>query len=144
MERTGFSPCGTLRIVLTMNNPALDPNAIHEVLAIALMVGLLFTAVLVLGYMRSLGRFFEELKVNEPAVWARVGSPALTDMMVAPFRNFRKYYAFLPVLRQRAEEEGKYRHAASAYLLLRLGLVAALALFLLAGVIAYWILRQGL
>ena len=143
MERTGFSPCDTLRIVLAMNNPALDPNAIHEMLAMTLVVGLLVVAVLVLVYMRTLGRFFEELKVNEPAVWTRVGSPGLTDMMVAPLRNFRKYYAFLPVLRQRAEV-GKYRHAASAYLLLRLGLVAALALFLLAGVIAYWVFSQGL
>ena len=120
-----------------------DPNKVHELLVILLLCILFPTFLVLAGYVRALGGFFQELKVNEHAVWERIGSPSLPDMLLLPFFRFRKYFAFLPVLRERAGTEG-YRHAAAAYLLLRLGLVLCTALFVMTGVVILWVVRHGL
>lgn len=124
---------------------AADPNAVHEVLVIALFIGLFVGVMVAMAYVRVLGWFFEELKSKEPEVWATIGSPTVLDMLALPFARFRKYWAFVPVLRERAATgRHAYRYAAAAYRLLLAGLSISVILFGLSGVTAFWIAYHGL
>lgn len=128
-----------------MNTLAADPDAVHELLAIAIVILLAANALLAALYLRVLGWFFEELKLREPDVWVHVGSPGVLDMMLLPLARFRKYYAFLPVLRERATRpHHAYQYAAPAFRLLAAGLATALVAFGLVGATAFWIVRHGL
>ena len=99
----------------------------NEILAISLMglafVGMILSAI----YIRSLTAFFAELRQKEPEVWEKIGHPSLVSMLLLPFRCFRKFYAFYPVLKERRYDAG-YRHAATAYWLLKAGLLFCVAM----------------
>jgi len=122
-----------------------DPTRVHEILALAMLLLLLPTAAVAFAYLRTLGAFLGELKQEEPDVWQRVGAPGMVDMMVLPLRRFRKYYAFYPVLRERAATgDERYRFARRAYRLLKVGLVMTAALFVLGGATIAWMARYDL
>ena len=122
-----------------------NPNTVHEILAIALVTAMFPVAFLAMAYINTLSAFFNELKEKEPNVWASVGSPRLLDMLVLPFLRFKKYYAFLPVLQERAvRDDGDYKYARRAYMLLKAGLAMTALLFSLAGMLVFWILYHGL
>jgi hypothetical protein len=121
-----------------------DPDRVHEILAILMLVLLLPTVAVAFAYIQSLGSFFNELKHKEPEVWERVGAPRLVEMLLLPFLRFRRYYAFLPVLQERAARQDGYRHAGRTYLLLKTGLALTALLFVLGGVIVVWMAYHDL
>lgn len=122
-----------------------DPDKIHELLIILVLIVMFPTAFVTMGYINVLGAFFRELKEKEPLVWTNIGAPGLLNMMLLPFLRFKKYYAFLPVLRERAaRNDGSYQHAGLAYLLLKLGLAMCMLLFALVGIVVLWIIYHGL
>jgi flagellar basal body-associated protein FliL len=120
-----------------------DAARIHEILAILILILLVPTAAVAFAYIRALGAFFSELKQKEPDVWQKVGAPGF-GMAARPFMRSRTYYAFYPVLRERAARQGGYRHAARAYRLLRVGLVMTAAVFVLGGMVVFWMVYHDL
>lgn len=117
-----------------------DPKAVHEVLALLWVALLIATFPVAMLYLHELAKFFNELKTKEPDIWRRVGSPHMEGMVVMPVPRFQRYFAFYPVLRQRAKKHTPhYRHARSAYVLLNLGICATCLLFILSGIILFWI-----
>jgi hypothetical protein len=101
----------------------------QETLAL-ILCGLIFAGVIVAGlYMLALTGFFRELREREPDVWRGIGGPSLSNMLLLPVVNFRKFYAFYHVLK--ARRGGAYRYAGRAWLLLWTGLLFCLALFVL-------------
>lgn len=128
-----------------MTSFAGDPARVHEFLATLLVALLVPGVVLAIAYLRTLDKFFAELQLKEPQVWVQVGSPRLVNMLLLPFQHFRKFYAFLFVLRERAADtQGAYRYAAPAYRLLKAGLAFALFLLSIASVTVFWIVYHGL
>jgi hypothetical protein len=124
---------------------AYDPARVHEFLAILMLVLLVPTAAVAFAYIRALGAFFNELKQREPDVWRTVGTPGLFGMLTLPFFRFRKYSSFLPVLRERVARQGDgYRHAGRTYLLLKVGLSLTVVLFILGGIIVFWMVYHDL
>jgi hypothetical protein len=122
-----------------------DPAPVHEMLALAMLLLLLLTAAVAFAYVSTLGAFFRELKEKEPDVWQRIGTPTLLDMMAMPFLRFRKYYPFYPALQERAaNDRAGYPYAGRAWLLLRVGLAMTALLFLLGGVLIYWMVSHDL
>jgi hypothetical protein len=122
----------------------IDPARVHEILAIAMLILLLPTATVAFAYIRALGAFFSELKHKEPDVWQRVGAPGF-GMLARPDGHFRRYYAFYPVLQERAtRQDDGYRHAGRAYRLLRVGLLMTAAVFVLGGMIVFWMVSHEL
>lgn len=123
----------------------MNPDQVHEILAISILIILFPAGILAMLYMRALNAFFEELKVREPELWKRIGRPGLLNMVVLPFLRFRKYTAFLPHLRQRAKDSGSgYRYAGRAYALLLSGVIMMSVIFTLVGVTIFWIFYHGL
>lgn len=102
-----------------------------EILATSILLLLPACLLLVLYYLHALLGFFKELRRQEPALWKQIGSPTLANMLLLPFLNFRKFYAFLPHLRARTTD-ANYRYAPSAWRALRMGLGFVALLFLLA------------
>ena len=122
-----------------------DPKAVHEALALLWVALLIVTFPVAMLYLLALAKFFNELKAKEPEIWSRVGSPNMVGMVVMPVPRFQRYFAFYPVLRQRAKKHiPHYRHARSAYILLNLGLGATSLLFILSGIILFWIIWHDL
>ena len=122
-----------------------DPKAVHEALALLWVALLIVTFPVAMLYLLALAKFFNELKAKEPEIWSRVGSPNMVGMVVMPVPRFQRYFAFYPVLRQRAKKHTPhYRHARSAYILLNLGLGATSLLFILSGIILFWIIWHDL
>ncbi|WP_052004306.1 hypothetical protein, partial [Halomonas sp. PBN3] len=80
----------------------MPPERLHELLASALVVGIVPCALLAWRYLQVLDRFFQELRDKEPALARQIGSPRRWHMLL-PFWRFRKYTAFLPHLKQRVE-----------------------------------------
>ena len=96
-------------------------------------------------YLLTLGNFFHELKVKEPEIWKRIGSPNMLGMVMIPVPRNERYVAFYPVLRQRAKTQTpRYRHARSSYMLLKVGLDAVSLLFILAAISIVWIILHDL
>jgi len=123
----------------------MPPERLHELLASALLVGIVPCALLAWRYLQVLERFFRELRDKEPALARQIGSPRLWHVLLLPFFRFRKYTAFLPHLKQRAEDpQYGYRHARPAYRLLGAGLAAMALMFGLVAVIVGWMLYHDL
>lgn len=115
---------------------------IQELLATSLLV-LVFTGTLFGAcYIWILTRFFNELHKKEPDAWEKIGSPALVNMLVLPFINVQKFYAFYSVLK--AHRKDNYRYAGKAYCMLWLGLAYCLLLFVMALLLAVGIVFQHL
>ena len=122
-----------------------DPHKIHEFLIILLLVVIFPMFLVLMGYINVLGAFFRELQSKEPEVWKNIGAPGLLNMLLLPFWRFKKYYAFLPVLQERAaNRNGNYKHAGLAYMLLKLGLFMCTLAFTLVGIIIFWIFYHNL
>jgi len=123
-----------------------DPHQVHEALAIALMLLLFPGVVLAMAYLHVLNKFFKELALNEPAVWDRIGAPTVLNLTQRTTRNIlTRYFAFLPVLRERAAtRDGRYRHAGLAYTLLKIGLWFTAAMFAICGMLIFWMTYHGL
>jgi len=95
---------------------------VQEIFA-QILLGLTFTlACHAALYIGTLIRFLKELRQREPDVWRKIGSPTLLNMLFLPFIRFRKFYAFMPVLKAR-RHQAEYRHAKNAWRLLRFGLM---------------------
>lgn len=93
----------------------------HETLA-AILIGLIFLGLaMAVNYIWVLTRFFKELRRKEPELWRDIGSPSLANMLFLPFMRFRKFYAFLPILKAR-RYDGGYNYASRAIILLYTGL----------------------
>jgi hypothetical protein len=101
----------------------------QEVLATLLLVLVFAGVALAACYVRVLTSFFKELRHKEPDVWHSIGSPSLLNMLLMPFKNFKKYYAFLPILK--ARRYGDYKYAARAWVLLVAGLLYFILLLIL-------------
>ncbi len=99
-----------------------------ELLAVSLLVMVFAGTGLAMLYIRMLTRFFAELREREPQQWKAIGGPSLLNMLLLPFINFRKFYAFYPVLKARRHDPA-YRYAHPAYRLLKTGLCFCIALF---------------
>lgn len=122
-----------------------DPNQVHELLAMLLVMVLLTTAVVAILYLNALNRFFAELERKEPEIWNSIGSPNMKGMLQKPHKRFYKSFAFLPVLRERAQRPARdYNHARRAYSLLKTGLALSALLAIIGSVIAGWIAYHGL
>ena len=83
-----------------------------EVLASILMVLVFAGAAMAVYYIALLTGFFKELRAREPDVWRSIGSPTLLNMLLLPFLRFKKYYAFLPILKARRDCDYKYARRA--------------------------------
>lgn len=53
----------------------MPPERLHELLASALVVGIVPCALLAWRYLQVLDRFFQELRDKEPALARQIGSP---------------------------------------------------------------------
>ena len=117
----------------------IDNEQMQVILASLLLLMTFVGAAFAGVYVKALTYFFAELAKKEPDVWKKIGRPTLANMLFLPFWNFRKYYAFLGVLKERRHSD-KYKHANQAYILLINGLIYCLALFLVVVIqcIAIW------
>lgn len=110
-----------------------------EILA-QILLGLIFLGTLIAGlYIHTLTRFFKELRGREPALWQKIGSPTLLNMLILPLINFRKFYAFLPVLKQR-RDDARYLYAERAWRLLVCGLLFCVVLLVNVVLLAWTVL----
>lgn len=95
---------------------------LDEYLAISLMLFVFIGVIIAAVYMSLLASFFKELRKQEIDIWEKIGSPTLFNMLLMPFVNFRKFYAFLPELKIR-RTYSKYQYANKAYFMFQFGLI---------------------
>lgn len=112
----------------------------QETAASVLMGMVALGVLLALCYLYMLTSFFKELRHREPELWRGIGSPGLLNMLLLPFINFRKFYAFLPHLKARRHSD--YRYARAAWNMLRVGLGYVALLFLLTAWLAVSVLSE--
>lgn len=113
-----------------------------EILAVILVALVFIGLAIAVCYMWMLARFFKELRRKEPEVWRAIGSPSLADMLCLPLIRFRKFYAFLPIVKARRYDDA-YGYASRVYVLLHIGLAYSAVLLCFAMVSGFYIVFWG-
>jgi len=117
-----------------------DQDSFDQFMVVAMIA--IFAGAAVNGlYILMLGRFYRELEQKDPEAWQLVGSPRLGEQ-ASGRSGFRSFYAFLGVLRAKANRHD-YPAAHWAWLAFRIAGVTTVLIFTAVGGGMIYLLSQG-